>query len=180
MISKEDGKLLLKIARDAISASFSGSKLDLPDKFAERLGVFVTLTQKGHLRGCIGFPQPVYPLKKAIVEAAKAAAFEDPRFPPLEESDMDEIAIEVSVLTLPEQLNCEPEDYPKHIVIGKHGLIIRHMYNSGLLLPQVFTEHRCTSEQALEMVCQKAGLDEDAWKDPECVILTFEAVIFHE
>jgi uncharacterized protein len=180
MISKDDGKTLLKLARDAISSSFSKSRLEFPEGYDEKLGVFVTLKKEGMLRGCIGFPQPVHALKKAVAEAARAAAFEDPRFPPIESDDFGDIDIELSVLTLPVQLECDPEDYPKHIVIGKHGLIIRNMYNSGLLLPQVFTEHDCTPVKALEMVCQKAGLDPDEWKEPESIILTFEAMIFHE
>ncbi|MEM3374334.1 MAG: TIGR00296 family protein [Candidatus Woesearchaeota archaeon] len=178
------GKTLIKYARESIETYFSGNKPNIPDVLKndkEKKGVFVTLEKNGHLRGCIGFPEPVYELKKAIFEAARAAAFKDPRFMPLEEDELDSITIEISLLTKPVLIEVEkPEDYLKKIIIGKHGLIIRNMYNSGLLLPQVFTEYKCSSLEALEMVCEKAGLDKDAWKEEESQIYSFEAEIFSE
>jgi uncharacterized protein (TIGR00296 family) len=183
LLTLEDGRLLVKYARHAIETFFSKKQLSMPeaDKFTDKRGVFVTLTELGKLRGCIGFPEPVYPLKRAIIESARAAAFRDPRFPPLTQDEMEDITVEVSVLTKPELIEAEnPEEYLDMIEIGKHGLIIKNMYYSGLLLPQVFTDYDCTPKKALEMTCEKAGLDEDAWKEPESRIYSFQAQIFEE
>src|SRR3989338_3312850 len=108
MISLAQGKKLIKLARDAISSVFSDAELKVKDElkkeFSEGLGVFVTLNKQGELRGCIGFPEAVYPLYKGVIEAAKSAAFSDPRFNALEQDELDEVAIEVSVLTKPKQI----------------------------------------------------------------------------
>ncbi len=179
----EDGKILIKLARDSIISFFSGKFLHMheSDKYIDKLGVFVTLNKYDQLRGCIGFPEPVYDLQRGIVEAARAAAFKDPRFPAVTESEMEDITVEVSVLTKPKLLEVEdPKEYLDKIKIGKHGLIIRTGFQSGLLLPQVFTDYESTPQQALEMTCQKAGLNNDAWKDPESKIYTFSAQIFEE
>ena len=159
-MEESDGKLLLELARKSITYYFSKDRdIDLTPykKFDKEQGVFVTLNKKSQLRGCIGFPYPTQKLYKAVFDAARSAAFEDPRFPRLEDSELDDIDIEISVLTVPELLECEPEERPEHINIGKDGLIMKGAQGSGLLLPQVFTEYKCTPERALEMTCQKAG-----------------------
>jgi len=179
----EEGKQLLALARKSIETRFSNDKLDISkyEKFNKEQGVFVTLHEGGELRGCIGFPYPTYPLQKAIVEAARAAAFEDPRFLPLDKSELKKIEIEISVLSVPEELKVKDADeYVKKIRIGEDGLIIKADFTSGLLLPQVFTEYKCTPKQALEMTCQKAGLPRDAWKDLSNRISRFQAQIFCE
>jgi uncharacterized protein len=178
----EDGKALIKLARHSIETFFSGRTINMPeaDKFTENRGVFVTLNLYGKLRGCIGFPEPVHQLKRAVIDAARAAAFKDPRFSPLTKDEFEDITIDISVLTLPKLIVVEkPEEYLDHIEIGRHGLIIRNAYHSGLLLPQVFTEYDATPKQALEMLCRKAGLDKDAWQE-DCEIFSFEAVVFEE
>ncbi|MEM2130911.1 MAG: TIGR00296 family protein [Candidatus Woesearchaeota archaeon] len=184
MNDKIFGEQLIKYARESIEGYFSGVKPNIPDILKnekEKKGVFVTLEKNSELRGCIGFPEPVFELKKAIYEAARAAAFKDPRFLPLEEDELNQITIEISLLTKPVLIEVEkPEEYLKKIIIGKHGLIIKNMYNSGLLLPQVFIELKCTTLQALEMVCEKAGLDKDAWQEQESQIYCFEAKIYSE
>jgi len=177
----EDGRLLVKLARDSISTFFSNKLLNLEDTdiFSEKQGVFVTLNKFDKLRGCIGFPEPVYPLQRAVIEAARAAAFHDPRFPSVEKDELDDITVEISVLTVPILL--EADDYKQYldmVEIGKHGLIIHKGYSSGLLLPQVFTEYECTPKMALEMVCQKAGLGKEDWKSAK--LFTFEAIVFKE
>jgi uncharacterized protein len=183
LLTLEEGKILVRFARHCVESYFSSRPINMPeaDKFTDKRGVFVTLNEIGKLRGCIGFPEPVYPLKRAIIESARAAALKDPRFPPVTQNELEDINFEVSVLTKPELIEVErPEEYLDKIEVGKHGLIIKNMYYSGLLLPQVFTEYDCTPKQALEMVCQKAGLDEDAWKEPESKIYSFQAQIFEE
>lgn len=182
-LTAEEGKILVKFARHSIESYFSSKPINMPEieRFTSNLGVFVTLNELGKLRGCIGFPEPVYPLKRAILEASRSAAFKDPRFPPILPDELDDITFEVSVLTKPELLEVEePEEYLGKIEVGKHGLIIKNMYNSGLLLPQVFVDYECTPKRALEMTSEKAGLDEEAWKEPESKIYIFEAQIFEE
>jgi len=180
MYNLEEGILLVKIAREAIKTQFSREEINRSDKFSEKRGVFVTLKNNGKLRGCIGYTEPVFELRDAIVRAAKAAAFQDPRFPPLQEQEVEDITVEVSILTLPELISGSKDKYVEKIEIGKHGLIIRKGYFSGLLLPQVFLEYDATSLQALEMTCQKAGLDKNAWREKDAKIYTFSAQIFKE
>ena len=109
MISLEEGRQLVKLARHSIETYFSKKHLDMPgsDKFKEERGVFVTLNELEKLRGCIGFPEPVYPLKRAIIEAARAAAFKDPRFPPVTEEEIEDITVEISVLTKPKLIEAD-------------------------------------------------------------------------
>jgi hypothetical protein len=183
MLAKKEGAILVSLARKSIESFFSKEKLDLEkySKFSEKQGVFVTLQKKGELRGCIGFPYPTLPLYRAVAAAARAAAFDDPRFGPVQEEELKDIRLEISVLTVPEELNVKrPEDYPKKVRIGDDGLIIQNRFTSGLLLPQVFTEYACTPEEALGMTCQKAGLKSDAWRNLSNRVSRFQAQIFRE
>lgn len=183
LLTAEQGKKLVKLARESIEKSFKDEEVDLKEysEFSDSRGVFVTLNKEGRLRGCIGFPEPVYPLSKAIADAARNAAFDDPRFPALDESELIDIKIEVSVLTLPEQIQVDDvEDIPKEIKIGEDGLIIRGAMAAGLLLPQVFPEWKADPLKALQMTCEKAGLDADCWKDKKYRVFKFQAQIFEE
>jgi hypothetical protein len=183
MMPEEKGKLLLSLARESISCCFNNKNPDTGkvEKFSEKQGVFVTLHKNNELRGCIGFPEPIFPLYKAVVKAAIAAAFEDPRFPPLQKQEFKDIKIELSVLTVPELIKVEnPEEYMEKIKIGKDGLIIRSGLGSGLLLPQVATEYKWNVKTFLEHLCQKAWLGKDAWKNPDNKIYNFQAQIFSE
>ncbi|MCM2324986.1 MAG: TIGR00296 family protein [Candidatus Woesearchaeota archaeon] len=179
----EDAKALVRLAREAISTYFSRKHIDMDSYkgYGEKQGVFVTLSLYGKLRGCIGFPEPVYPLNRAVVEAARAAAFKDSRFAPLTPLEFEDVTIEVSVLSVPLLIEVdEPADYMARFIIGKHGLVIKKDYHYGLLLPQVFLEYGCTPKEALEMVCEKAGLHQDDWKEEGIEIYSFSAEIFEE
>jgi uncharacterized protein (TIGR00296 family) len=185
LLTKKQGTELITLARQSIDSYLHNTKLNLTKKlketYAKEQGVFVTLNLDGNLRGCIGYPEPTLPLYKAIIDAARAAAFDDPRFPELTKEEFKHIKIEISVLTIPEELDVKsPEDYIKKIKIGEDGLIIRSRFGSGLLLPQVFTEYECSVEQSLEMTCQKAGLSSDEWKNLENKFYKFQAQIFKE
>ncbi|MEM3585342.1 MAG: TIGR00296 family protein [Candidatus Woesearchaeota archaeon] len=185
MIRKEDREKLLQLARKSIEAELRGDVLKVDDeiirKFSEHKGVFVTLKEMGELRGCIGYPEPVLPLWQAVSRAAVAAAFEDPRFPPLLEEELKDVKIEISVLTVPELLEVNsPSEYLKKIRIGKDGLILRYKGFSGLLLPQVAPEQGWNVEQFLEGLCEKAGVPPGTWKHPRCEIYTFQAEVFGE
>ena len=174
---------MLKLARESIQSYFSKKQPNIGEyrgKFEARSGAFVTLTIDGELRGCIGYPLPIYPLWQAVSRAAVAAAVEDPRFPPLTESELEKISIEVSVLSVPELVQIkEPSEYLTNIEIGKDGLVIESGYHSGLLLPQVASEYNWGVEEFLENLCQKAGLQANAWRAHEVKIYKFQAQIFH-
>jgi len=183
MIKPSDGKLLIKLARESISSYFLKNEPDTiaVKQFSDKQGVFVTLTKNNELRGCIGFPEPVFPLFEAIIKAARLAAFEDTRFLPLQKEELKNIKIEISVLTVPMLIKVEkPGDYIKKIRIGKDGLIIRSSFGSGLLLPQVATEYKWGIEEFLRHLCEKAWLKQDAWKDINNQIYKFKAQIFKE
>ena len=168
-------KRIVKAARRAIESYFSKESFILKD-YNEKRGIFVTLYEDKQLRGCIGFIEPVE-LNKGIIDAARSAAFDDPRFPSVSKDELKEIKIEVSILTVPELV----KDI-KEIKIGRDGLIIEEGWSKGLLLPQVFPEWNVKSvEDALRMTCEKAGLSRDRWKDRKNVkIYKFQTEIFKE
>lgn len=175
--SGEDGAKLLKLARDSIEHEFdSGKKIDLPEgkQFKQTRGIFVTLTKNGELRGCIGLPYPTKAVKDAVVEAAKSAAFSDPRFAPLTRDELARIKIEISILTMPQ------ESEVKNIKVGEDGLICQYMGYSGLLLPQVAKEYSWSKLQYLENLCRKAGLPNSAWQQKGFKLWKFQAEIFTE
>ncbi|MBU2638916.1 MAG: TIGR00296 family protein [Nanoarchaeota archaeon] len=175
-LSIKQGEELVKVARTSIK----GKQVTLKG-YEENQGVFVTLHSypSMNLRGCIGFPEPIMPLNKAVIEAAKAAAFYDTRFPPLDLKE--KYIVEISVLSVPEEIKVkEPSELLKKVKIGEDGLIIRCEHSSGLLLPQVFPEWNATPETALEMTCEKAGLPNDFWKTGKCKFFKFQAQIFRE
>ena len=186
MLSEEDGQQALRLARDAIEAYIRGGKridpgeYELSRVFDEKRGVFVTIKKQGMLRGCIGFPYPVMKLKEAIVEAAISAASSDPRFPALSPDELEEIEIEVTILTEPVKLNVKPRDRVKEVIVGKHGLIVRRGPYQGLLLPQVAVEWGWDAETFLEQTCLKAGLTPDMWLDEQTEVSVFEGQIFNE
>ena len=189
--SLEDGKYLVELARKSILHFLTFNELlakpkDAPKKFDNNSGVFITLKkvdEKGEkkLRGCIGYPLPIFPLVQATIEAAKNAAVSDPRFPTVQVEEMKEIAIEVSILTPPKRLNVKkPEEYLDRIKIGRDGLIMKRGGASGLLLPQVPVDWGWTVEEFLEHTCQKAWLPKDAWKDLKTEVHVFSGSIFEK
>lgn len=174
----EKGKqALLELARKSIESRL---KNDLMPEFKsddpvlqEKRGAFVTIKKKGNLRGCIGYIHAVKDLEATVREMAKAAAFNDPRFPPVSEGELPQLSFEISVLTpLKEIENIE------EIVVGVHGLYITKGPFSGLLLPQVATEYKWDRETFLEHTCLKAGLPPHSWKDKGIKIYIFSAEIF--
>jgi len=185
MLSKEDGELLIKVAREAIKTYLENKKVmeppRVPPHLREKRGVFVTLNKNGDLRGCIGFPEPIKPLIDGVVGAAIAAATSDPRFPPVTLNELKEIQIEISVLTKPEPIKVkDPKEYPKMIKIGQDGLILERGFYKGLLLPQVAVEWGFDEEEFLCNTCLKAGLPPDCWYDQETKVYKFQAQIFQE
>ena len=186
MISLIEGAELVRLARTAVEKYLQESTIIKSEReIQEKAGVFVTLnyvttTKKEYLRGCIGFPLPERPLYQGVVEAAIAAATEDPRFPPLDIQELDNILFEISVLTPPERITVSPADYGKEIEIGRDGLILQWRFGSGLLLPQVPVELKWDVEQYLANICYKAGAPPDVWLDPSSKLYKFQATVFKE
>ncbi|HOC84276.1 MAG TPA: TIGR00296 family protein [Methanoculleus sp.] len=183
MLTPEEGRTVVRLARSAIEKTLSGERAvlpDLPAVFREKRGVFVTIKRQGHLRGCIGLPYPIKPLGEAVVEAAISAALEDPRFPPVSRSEVAGIDLEVTVLTEPRPLDCPPDERPGCVEVGRHGLIVSGHGTGGLLLPQVPAEYGWTSREFLDQTCIKAGLPPGCWKRGSVAVLTFEGQIFDE
>ena len=185
-LSDSDGDVLVKTARKAVTEFLSnGNRMklepDLEKKFSFNSGVFVTLNKTDGLRGCIGFPMPDKKLSHAIVDGAIAAATEDPRFSPVTMKELDNIVFEVTVLTPPVEIDVsDPMEYLSKIKVGRDGLIIRHSFSSGLLLPQVPVEYGWNVEEFLQHTCEKAGLARDTWKNEDVKIEKFEGIIFKE
>jgi AmmeMemoRadiSam system protein A len=175
--TEAEKSFLHTVARQAIESRLSGRVFPPPsgetENLKEKRGAFVTLKRKGQLRGCIGYTRALKPLSRTIMEMAQAAAFEDPRFPPLSPKELDDLDIEISVLT-PFRLIRDVTE----IEVGKHGLLMERGGRSGLLLPQVATEYQWDRKTFLEHTCLKAGLPRDAWKDAETKIYVFSAEIF--
>ena len=148
-------------------------------------GVFVTLnyltrTREEHLRGCIGFPLPDKKLHESVIEAAIAAATQDPRFTPVDPRELESILFEVSVLSPAEEIKGNLSEYKKEIKIGRDGLILRWRYGSGLLLPQVPVELKWDIDEYLANICYKAGASADVWQDPASRLYKFQAIVFKE
>jgi uncharacterized protein (TIGR00296 family) len=183
MLSLEEGTLAVKMARRVIEdyvRTNRAPKVELPESFDDLSGVFVTLKEDGDLRGCIGYPYPDLPLSKALVDAAVQAATQDPRFPRVRGAELDRIAVEVTVLSEPEPLKVKPMDRPKHIMIGRDGIIVEYGLYRGLLLPQVPVEQGWGPEEYLEYGCLKAGISPDMWVDDRTKVYIFQGQIFQE
>ncbi len=185
LLSLKEGAELIRAARRTIEdkiAGKRGNEAGFAPKLEKR-GVFVTLETfpSKDLRGCIGFPEPVLELDKAVREAALNAAFGDPRFPPLHKSELNAITVEISVLTPPEPLQAKtPEEIVKKIKIGRDGLIIQRGGASGLLLPIVPVEWNWTPAEFLEHLCDKAGLERGSWKEKGVKLFVFQSQVFKE
>jgi AmmeMemoRadiSam system protein A len=176
-LNSEEKRLLHEIARTVIDRKVRGE--ELPEFLVESAvlrenrGAFVTLRKKGELRGCIGYIEGKGPLCRTIEKMAAAAAFEDPRFPPVTERELPDLELEISVLTPLHRIQDVTE-----IEVGRHGIYMRKGWASGLLLPQVATEYGWDRETFLKYTCQKAGLPGNAWKDKNTEIYIFSADIF--
>ena len=177
-LSDEDKATLLKIARHAIEGYLTTGQVP-PFEVAENLrlpgAAFVTLEKDEQLRGCIGHVMAVEPLYKTVANCAVQAAVSDPRFPPVKKDELEDIHIEISVLTPQQKVSALDE-----IKVGRDGLMISRGRYRGLLLPQVATDYSWNRTEFLEHTCRKAGLPSDAYKSPEAEIFKFQALIFGE
>lgn len=176
---------LLRLARQAIAHYLTTGEMLLPDvtdpALRQPAGAFVTLRQRpdgvtpkpARLRGCIGHVEGERPLNQVVADMAIKAATQDPRFPPVSLTELDDIRIEISVLS-----PVEPLEDVDQLQLGVHGLVIVSGWRRGLLLPQVPIQFGWTREEFLTGICRKAGLEPDAWQTAE--LFTFTTTSFEE
>lgn len=180
MLTEKEKDILLKIARRTMEEYVREGKKPAFEvtepALKEKRGVFVTLHEGGKLRGCIGHIMPVDELHRAVSGMTIETAVADPRFSPVMAGELNEIEIEISVLTVPERIR-SIED----IELGRDGVIIKRAMRQGVFLPQVATETGWSKEEFLSHLAHdKAGLEPDAWKDKDTEIFTFQAEVFSE
>ncbi len=178
-LDESDQKELLRLARSTLQSYLSTGTV--PEyhtgrpELRARAGAFVSLHIGHELRGCVGQIIPDRELFRIVQHCAVSAAAEDMRFTPVNPDELAHLTIEISVLTpLRRALDAG------EVEIGKHGIYIARGAKRGLLLPQVATEYGWDRNTFLSQTCRKAGLPEDAWKDPATVISLFEAQVFSE
>ncbi len=178
-LSAADKSVLLSIARESIRRAVSGKEpapvREISATLRQPAGVFVTLELHHELRGCIGYIEPVLPLVDATREVAAKAAVEDPRFDPVTPADLQDIEIEVSVLSPLHEIRS-----PEEVTVGLHGLVLESGFRRGLLLPQVATDYGWDRYEFLSHTARKAGLPADAWKRPGAKLFTFTVERFTE
>lgn len=174
--SPQERALLLRLAHESIVSTFEDRtiSLDPPSQhLAEPRGAFTSLYVAGQLHGCVGYVFPVASLYRTIAETARAAAFEDTRFPALRKHETAALEVSISVLSPLQPVRAE------QIEVGRHGLLVSLRGNRGLLLPQVPVEHGWDRVQFLEQTCRKAGLPTDAWQ-AGATLEAFTAEVFGE
>ena len=180
VLADGDKRLLKEIALQSIKDSLNGKRISETDTsliashpiLQQKCGAFVSLHKHGHLRGCIGHFGEDYPLHKIVAVMARSAAFEDPRFTPVRRDELDDIDIEISVLTPMRRIQSLDE-----FELHRHGIYIRKGYRSGTFLPQVADEVNWTKEEFVSHCAQdKAGIGWDGWRDAELYV--YEAIVF--
>ncbi len=179
-LNEDDKNTLLQLARRSLESFVRDKRLlvvDAPEseRLRENGAAFVTLTENGQLRGCIGSMQPTMPLYETVIRMAAAVASEDPRFPPVQPKELDDIRIEISVNTPLREVSG-----PDEIILGKHGVVVAKGLRRGVFLPQVATETGWTKKEFLENLCaHKAGLPPDAYKK-DAKLYVFSSIVFDE
>jgi AmmeMemoRadiSam system protein A len=158
--TSEERTVLLKVAHESILSALDHRELSLAppsQHLAEPRGAFTTIYLRTLLHGCVGYVFPVASLYRTVAETARAAAFEDTRFPPITFQETPELEVSLSILSPLKAIK------PEEIEIGLHGLVVAHAGCRGLLLPQVPVEHQWDRIIFIEQTCRKAGLPRDAW-----------------
>ena len=188
-LSLDEGRAAGRLARRTLESHVRGTAQRPGPRpsgvLSENRGVFVTLNllvgDARELRGCIGYPEPIKPLWEAVQDVTVYAS-EDPRFPhPVSQEELDGIVVEVSVLTLPQEIRAlRRQDLPSKIRLGVDGLVVSNSFTSGLFLPQVATEQGWDQETFLSEACGKAGLPFDSWLKEDTKVEVFQAEVFAE
>jgi uncharacterized protein len=178
ILSIEDRKLLLQLAREAIVTAVRSGEAPVSQvsegQLNEQHGCFVTIKCNGALRGCIGNFRSDQPLYRLVQEMAISAATRDPRFYPMKEEDLNGFELEISVLSPLSKI-----ESPEEVEVGRHGLYLEKNFSRGVLLPQVAVEQGWNREAFLNQTALKAGLKRDDWKEG-ADIYVFTAQVFGE
>jgi AmmeMemoRadiSam system protein A len=186
LLSPDERVLLLKLARQALEAGVCGNNLPHLDLQSLPLGLqqpgasFVTLTTHGNLRGCVGALEPYQPLAEDVQEHAIAAALQDFRFPPVQPSELPDIRIEVSHLSLPQDLDySSPDDLPTRLRPGIDGVTLMDGRMRATFLPQVW-EKLPDAPTFLSHLCYKMGAPDDLWRKKKLHVQIYQVEEFHE
>lgn len=180
ILTPEVEKCLLKLARSALNEYFkSRKKKSLKDTdiklpvLKKKRGTFVTLTKENQLRGCIGHVHAIQEIYKDVLENTYAAAFNDPRFPPLTQEELKDTRIEISILSTPQKLDYKnAQELIKNLSDNNPGVILQKGFNTATFLPQVWEEIE-EVENFLSHLCVKAGLNPDEWRQESLTIFTY-------
>ncbi len=179
LLSREEGELLLRIARRSIEDRLGGRRFSMPPELPPALlragACFVSLHRGRDLRGCIGSLESTEPLWRNAMSNAVRAAFSDPRFPPLAQDELARVDIEISVLTPAREIG-DPAEFQ----VGRHGIILAKGGQRAVYLPQVAVQQGWGREETLDHLAGKAGLPKDAWRQPDARLQVFEARVFRE
>jgi uncharacterized protein len=185
-LSDEEKKILLKIARQALTQAANHLAIkainytELPERLNLDGATFVTLTEGGDLRGCVGALEPYQSLAEDVCEHAIAAGLDDPRFPPVRPDELADIQIEISRLTIPTPLQySDPKELAKLVRPNIDGLILRDGFHRATFLPQVW-EKLPDVEDFLGHLCRKMGASPDLWKKRILQALVYQVEEFHE
>jgi AmmeMemoRadiSam system protein A len=179
-LTRQEKGELMRIARQSVETSVRDRREYAPpapssEALNQERGAFVTLKERGNLRGCIGYVAPIKPLYITVRDVARFAALEDTRFRPVAAGELGALEYEISVLSPMRRILDT-----KEITVGQHGLLIRKGRYEGLLLPQVPVEEKWDRAEFLQQVCIKAGLPQRAWQDAEADLFRFTALVFGE
>ncbi len=184
--NQEEREKLLRLARQTLESVVKTRKMpevspqDYAGHLSEKRGCFVTLTRGGHLRGCIGHIFAQEALYRAVMDNARAAALEDPRFQPVSPEELPAIYIEISVLSEPKPLEfSSPEDLLNKLVPGRDGVVLKLGWRRATFLPQVW-EQLPDKEMFLNHLAQKAGAYPGAWREPGTEVLIYHVEAFEE
>ncbi|MEM2007126.1 MAG: TIGR00296 family protein [Sulfolobales archaeon] len=188
LLSLDDGILLVRTARRAVEEYLqSGRVIEPPDVggvLQARGMSFTTIRRISEgeykLRGCIGYLSPVEPLIRNVITTALAAALEDPRFEPVSADELDQLVFEVSVLSVPRDMESTGRERAREVVIGRDGLVAEYRVYKGVLLPEVPIEYCWDEETFLSETCVKAGMSPDCWLSEKVRIKKFTARVFKE
>jgi|SaaInlStandDraft_4_1057021.scaffolds.fasta_scaffold100980_1 uncharacterized protein len=188
-MKQESQQHLLNLSRQTLEYYFRTSnkleidKSEVGEELKDSRGTFVTLTKNGELRGCIGHNEAIQPIYLDVIDNTLSAAFEDNRFESLQESELKDLHIEISVLTKPKKLNySSAEDLLNQLRPLVDGVIIEKGIASATYLPQVWEGWSGDSIKVefLSSLCQKAGLSQNEWKTGDLEVYTYQAEVFHE
>jgi len=185
-LNKTEQELCLTIARQALESAVNSLSLpeidlsELPSSLGQERASFVTLTVDGRLRGCIGTLQAYQPLANDIQEHAVAAGLQDFRFPNVQPGELDQIKIEVSVLSPQQPLDYEkPEDLIEQLRPDVDGVVLQDGFQKATFLPQVW-EKLPNPDQFLSQLCMKMGAPPDLWRKKSLKVFTYQVQEFHE